>query len=400
VLKRLRLKFIVINMLIVTVLLFAILALVFHFTRQQMEESSVSVMRSIALEPSGLGRPDQDLEEPRLPFFTIQTDENGLVTAVEGGYYDLSDDQLLQTLTDTALVSDAQLGTIDQYQLRFYRVSVPEGTRIVFADMSYERATLESLWRTCIAIALVSFCLFLAVSVLLARWSVKPVERAWDQQRQFVADASHELKTPLAVITTSGELLASPNCDESEKARFTKNILTQARQMRALVEQLLELARADSVETELEPVDLSHVVESAALPFDPVFFERGLTLSSDIQPGLQVRGNAEQLGRLTAILLDNAQKYALGGETAVHLARQGRRQCLLTVTNPAQALTEEQLQGVFKRFYRVDPSRSGGGYGLGLAIAQSIVQAHHGKIWAENGEGTVTFSVSLPLWGV
>jgi signal transduction histidine kinase len=246
----------------------------------------------------------------------------------------------------------------------------------------------------------VSFCLFLAVSVLLARWSVKPVERAWDQQRQFVADASHELKTPLAVITTSGELLASPNCDESEKARFTKNILTQARQMRALVEQLLELARADSVETELVPVDLSHVVESAALPFDPVFFERGLTLASHIQPGLQVRGNAEQLERLTAILLDNAQKYSLSGEIAVRLARQGRRQCLLTVTNPAQPLTEEQLQGVFKRFYRVDPSRSGGGYGLGLAIAQSIVQAHHGKIWAENGEGTVTFSVSLPLWGV
>ena len=244
------------------------------------------------------------------------------------------------------------------------------------------------------------FFAFLAISLKLAAWTVKPVERAWQQQRQFVSDASHELKTPLTVIMTNAELLQSEENDRDSQVRFSANILTMSRQMRALVEQMLELARADSGQgkADLRPVDLSTLAADALLPFDPVFFEQGLMLSSQLAEGINVNGDAGRLKEVLDILLDNARKYTEPpGTVNVRLERWGHHRCRLTVSNPGPPLSAAEQKDIFKRFYRTDPARSrDGSFGLGLSIAQRITEEHHGRIWVESSGGYNRFTVELP----
>ena len=399
-LKKLRLKFVVINMAIVTAMLCVIFGLVYHSTRVDLEQENLAMMRAIAAFPAldRPGRPDELPEEVRLPYFVLEVGADGAVSALAGGYYDLSDLPFFQALADEALAAPKNTGVLEDYNLRFCRMDTPMGQRLVFSDISSERATLDSLVRTCALIGALSFAAFLGLSLLLARWAVRPVERAWAQQRQFVADASHELKTPLAVITTNAELLQG-----GADAGPAGHILATARQMRQLVEGLLELARADggAAEAPMAPVDWSALVEEAVLPFEPVFFERGLTLTSQIQPGLAVWGRGEQLRQVVDILLDNARKYADPPSAVyLHLNRAGRGRCLLMVENRAQTLSPQELEDIFKRFYRTDRARSrDGSFGLGLAIARQIAAAHRGRIWAESREGRVRFYVELPLHG-
>ena len=397
-LRKLRLKFVIINMAIVTAMLCVIFGLIYHSTRVDLEQENLNMMRAIASFPAldRPGRPDQPPEEVRLPYFTLQIEADGTVSAFGGGYYDLSDGKFLQDLADKVMAAGGDTGVLEEYNLRFCRVPTPMGERLVFSDISSERATLDSLVRTCLLIGSLSFLAFLGLSLLLARWAVRPVERAWQQQRQFVADASHELKTPLAVITTNAELLQG-----GEEGGPAGHILTTARQMRSLVERLLELARADgdASETPMARVDWSALVEEALLPFEPVFFERGLTLTPRVQPGLAVWGRADQLRQAVDILLDNAQKYAVSPSAVyLHLDRVNHNRCLLMVENRADPLSPQELEDIFKRFYRTDRARSrDGSFGLGLPIAKQIVSAHRGRIWAESREGRVRFYIELPL---
>ena len=176
-----------------------------------------------------------------------------------------------------------------------------------------------------------------------------------------------------------------------------------SRQMRCLVERLLELARSDSGQgaAAFESVDLSAVVENALLPFEPLFFEKGLELASQIEPGITVWGSPEQLGQAADILLDNAQKYsAAGGRVEAQLRRVGKRRCRLCVSSPGNTLSKAECQDIFKRFYRADKARSrDGSFGLGLSIAQSIAERHSGRIWAEGSHGVNTFYIELPTKG-
>lgn len=399
--RKLRLKFVLFTMTIVTLLLVVIFGLVFYFTRANLEQKSIDMMESIATHPFQLGIPSELGEEVRLPYFTLQVGPAGELIATGGGYYDLSDLEFLHTLIDAVFESPRPLGVIEAYHLRYYRLETPYRQCLVFVDISSELATLQNLVRTCVILGLVSFLAFLWVSILLSKWAVGPVERAMQQQREFVAAASHELKTPLAVITTSAELLQTPGFSQNDKAGFLENVLAMSRQMRALVEQLLELARAEQgldAKT-FTPVDLSRLVERGTLPFEALFFERGLRLETAIAPGLRVRGQADRLGAVLEVLLDNARKYASpGGAVWVRLQPQGWGRCRLSVANEGQPLSPEALAAVFKRFYRADPARSrDGSYGLGLSIAQAIVQAHGGKIWAESSDGVNRFLVELPL---
>lgn len=195
---------------------------------------------------------------------------------------------------------------------------------MIFADISSEQQTLQGLVRSSLLIGGGSLLALIGLAILLARWAVRPVETAWRQQKQFVADASHELKTPLTVILTNTELLQSPDYDEAQKQQFTDGIRTMAQQMRALVERLLELARAENARPQaaFAPVCLSEVAETSALLFEAALYERGLTLETQVEPELTVSGDERQLGQLVEILLDNARKYASGGTVRAAAAAQ------------------------------------------------------------------------------
>lgn len=402
-LKRLRIKFAAVIMIIVTAMLCLIFGLVYFFTKSNMETESINMMRSAAARPFQPDRPDGPPGEVRLPYFVLQIGRGGELIASGSGYYDLSDEDFLKNLMDAAFAQGGQTGILKEYNLRFYRAMTPMGQSLVFADMSHELATLSSLMKTCILIGVLCFAAFFGISILLAFWMVRPVERAWKQQRQFVADASHELKTPLTVIISNAELLQLPEYDEENRACFSSRILTMSQQMRGLVERLLELARADNGQGQVlhTQLDLSELVEYAALPFEPVFFEKELELTTQLQSDILVSGDGQQLQQVIDILLDNAQKYAPApGRVELTLRHGDRHHCLLSVSNACASMGKEELQNLFKRFYRVDKARSrDGSFGLGLSIAESIVTQHRGRIWAEWKGGRITFFVELPVRG-
>ncbi len=399
-LKKLRIKFVLINMLIVTVMLSAVFGFVYHFTRVSLEDESISMMQSIADDPLYLMDISEQGGGVRLPYFILKINSRGELIAAGGGYYDLSDKNFLEELLRKALLSEKSVGIINEYNLRFYRTAANSGVSIVFADITSEKSTLLSLLRILLLIGGGAFLIFFGISVALAHWAIKPVETAWQQQRQFVADASHELKTPLTVIMTNAELLQSPDYDEQSRSGFAASILVMSKQMRGLVEQLLELARADSGQNlpPFERFDFSSAVKNAILPFEPVFFEKGIELSSDIQDGIFINGDKEHLRQVLEIFLDNAQKYAsVPGSANVKLERCGKNRCRLCVANTGEAIAPEDLKNIFKRFYRADKARSrDGSFGLGLSIAESVVLRHHGKPWAESKNGMNTFFAELP----
>ena len=401
-LRRLRFKFVLTNMAIVTIMLCSIFGLIYHFTAQSLERVSVTMMKSVAERPFHRDPPGGSSPNVNLPYFSLQISKHGELIATGGGFYDLSDEDYLDTLIAAVDATGEQTGTLKDYSLRFFRSDNHGDTCIVFADTSNERSTLKNMLEIFLLIGGLSFLAFLGISLLLARWEVKPVEQAWQLQRQFVADASHELKTPLTVILTNAELLQSEDEDAESRRQFSGSILTMARQMRGLVEQLLELARSDSSQSQpvFSAVDLSGLAADAVLPFEPVFYERGLSLKTEIEPELWVSGGEAQLRQVVDILLDNACKYSRpDGSVTVALRRLNRAHCLLTVANTGEPIPAQDLDRIFRRFYRVDKARTGsdsGGFGLGLSIAESIVARHRGRIWAESREGVNSFKVELP----
>lgn len=397
--KRLRVKFVCINMVIVTLMLLVIFGMVLHFTRDNLEEQSLRTMQTLMdSNPSQLWRPGEVLGEVQLPFFLVSINRSGELTAASGGYYDLSDKDAILEIILLAVETGGETGLLSQYNLRFCKKATPFGQSIVFVDISSELATMRSLVKSCVFIGLVSLSLFLGLSFLLAQWAIRPVEKAWNQQRQFVADASHELKTPLTVIMTNAELLQSPDYSEAERGRFTDSILTMSHQMRGLVESLLELARVDNGAAKMvfSPLNFSELVADGLLPFEPVYFEKELVLESEIEDGLRVKGSQAHLKQVLDILLDNAAKYSTPqGTVTVRAKRQGGH-CLLSVSSPGTPISKEDLKNIFKRFYRIDKARSmNHSYGLGLSIADSIIKEHGGKIWAESTDGVNTFFVQL-----
>ncbi len=443
--RKLRQKFICINMLIVVLMLFVILGMTISMTKNSLREESLEALRSSFAPdkrdhqatgntkeektqkpndappiPSDITDPtesrstgqkssadtppkaeknDRDGRQVRMPTFTLTYSSTGVLVAEGSDFYDLSDTAYLESLISAAQSKGTEYGILWSESLRFLR-NTPEGNGYSFMDISSEQTTLWNLFLDCILIGFVAFVGFLLLSILLARWAIKPVETSWTQQQQFIADASHELKTPLTVIITEAELLSDPNIQEETRQQCSANILETSHRMRSLTEEMLNLARAENVQEELmeEICSLSELLEDSILAFEPLFFEKGLTLRADIEEGITVKGNRDRLRQLGEILLDNAQKYSLPGTSALSLKKQGHKTCELTLSNPAHPISGEKLERLFDRFYRADKARTAtGSYGLGLSIARSIVHRHHGTIKAEHQDGTITFRIRLPI---
>lgn len=395
-LKKLRIRFVGINMAIVAGMLLIIFGLVFHFTQSDLENKSDAMLQTLvqnARDPVGSDRNIQ------LPYFILQINTWGEIVVSGNTQHDIIDKDFVQELIQYVYTANSGIGLIEKYHLKYAIVSGLGVQKLCFLDISSQKAALTSLLHTSILTGIIALAAFFFISILLAKWAIRPVDKAWQQQKQFVSDASHELKTPLTVIMSNAELLQDEDCDRENQQKFTGNILSSAKQMRALVEGMLELARADNnqIRTNFEPIDLSKTVSDSILPFEPVFFENGMMLQSFVEPGIQLDGSEQHLRQLTDILLDNAKKYSEPGIVEVQLHKQGRNSCILTVSNPGNPIPAQELKKIFERFYRVDNARtSSGSFGLGLSIAQRIVQEHKGEIWAESNETGNRFCVVLP----
>ena len=396
--RRLRVKFICINMAVATVMLLAILGMLLHFTHDNLEQQSIRVMQSVMEDRAYPSRPGKFPRQAQLPYFYVSVNTLGELSASFGGYYDLTDTAAIQQIITLALNSDDQTGILKDYSLRFQKRTTPFGQTIVFVDMSSELATMRSLTNTCIGIGVLGFAVFLGLSFLLARWAVKPVETAWNQQRQFVADASHELKTPLTVILTNAELLQEPEYDEQARSRFVDSIMTMSHQMRGLVESLLELARADNGGQNLvfSRLNFSELVGDALLPFEPVYFEKGLTLESNVEENLFVKGSQQHLKQVADILLDNAAKHGGSGKRIdVSIAQDGE-EAVIRIRDYGPGIPEEELPHVKYKFYK--GSSKARGSGIGLAVCEEIVTRHEGTLTIGNAEGGgCLVTIRLPI---
>ena len=251
------------------------------------------------------------------------------------------------------------------------------------------------------ALALFAVGVWLALLLLvwlLSGWAVRPMAQAWEMQRQFVADASHDLKTPLTVILSNSELLRQQN--EDAEVPELDRIQAAGRRMKDLVQKMLTLARMedDPNRGAWEVMDLSEMVMESALAFEAAAFERGLTIDENVESDLAVKGNRAQVQSVLECLLDNACKYAASGSTVTVTLEKAGKKAKLTVHNTGSYIPPEDLSHVFERFYRADKSRTEGeSSGLGLAIVQSVVEAMGGTVTAESSEaGGTAFTVLLP----
>ncbi len=294
-------------------------------------------------------------------------------------------------------------GTFSDLGLHYLKRTTSTTTYVAFADTS----TTENWQGLAINLAIAglgTLAVFFVISLFLSRWALKPVQEAWDAQRQFVADASHDLKTPLTVILANTSiLLKHPERSIASESQWIESTQVEAEQMQGLVNEMLELAKVEAnaqKQTQIaEPVDFSDLVDGQTLMFDSVALERNCQFDCEIDEDIVVKGDEQQLRKMTSTLVENAFKYVNeGGAIDVNLRKSGKN-ALLSIRNTGSVISADDLPHIFDRFYRTDKARTSGagGFGLGLAIAREIARSHSGDITcASNESDGTTFTVTLP----
>lgn len=286
---------------------------------------------------------------------------------------------------------DESQGRLSELGLFYMKQESAEGMKIAFVDTAHFDALMEQAVVTALVLFLLAAAALFLISMLFAKTAVAPVKKAWDQQRRFVADASHELKTPLTVILANHEIILSSMEDESSKQKkWLESAQAEAIHMKALIDDLLFLARSDEEaecrQLEKSMVSLSELVMDVSLQFEPVMFEAGVSFDADIADDIFMECDVIQIRQLLHVLMDNAVKYTgKEGRVLVNLQRSSGK-IRLSVANTGEPVKAEDLDSLFERFYRSDQARTReGGYGLGLCIAKNIVQNHEGTIKASSG---------------
>lgn len=286
---------------------------------------------------------------------------------------------------------NSQNGTIEEFSLRYICKKQDDGFKIAIVNIDFEYKSMRNLMALLFIIWVFCMIAFWLISRSLFKEALAPVQDAWNKQRRFVADASHELKTPLTVMLANfSVLLSHPNDTINEQRKWLINSRDEALNMQKLVESLLILARSDAAIDlpEMKLVHLSDLLLNSALSFEAVAFEKDIKMNTQIAPNIYVKGDEQALKQLISILLDNAVKYAgKNGEINVKLFKHDVKYIIMQVQNSGKPIPANELPHIFERFYRGEQMRSAvNGHGLGLAIAHKIVQIHNGKITAQSSK--------------
>lgn len=282
-------------------------------------------------------------------------------------------------------------------QLTYYHIDKGEYNLVVFMDNTLVIERIASMMRYAWICTGVVFALFFVFSILIADMIVRPLEKNYKYQKEFISNAGHELKTPVSVISANAEMLERKIGND----KWLDNIQYENDRMGVLVGHLLELSRTETVPAEMEIIDLSRLVQGEVLPFESVAFEKGLVINSDIASDVKVYGNSTQLKQVVSVLVENAIQHCNFSSPEINLLlkKDGLKYARISVINSGDEISKEDREKIFERFYRVDAAQSTNNknYGLGLAIAKNIVKSHKGKIKVWCYDGKVEFQVFIPL---
>lgn len=349
-------------------------------------------------------KPDKNMfnhkkEEPlpksfgSIEFFVIMADGNGNYIACMNNE-DLTSENAQEYITEV-ISQKNNTGMMQSYQ--FYSVKKNNGTLIALTDKSEEQKVMKQFIRTTIIIGALTLVVLSFAGYFLSKKSIEPIKSAFEKQKQFISDASHELKTPLTVISANADVLSG----EIGENKWLNYIKSQTERMNLLVNDLLSLTRLENNTSNFICTDfsLSQAVINTALPFECRAFETNKKFIVDVEDGLTVNGSEQHIKQMTAIFIDNALKYSdEGGTVKVSLRKQGDKK-VLSVYNTGTGVKENEKDKIFERFYRSDDSRTRmatGGYGLGLAIAKSIIDKHRFKISVDNvEEKSISFIITM-----
>ena len=440
-LKKLRNKMLWFNMALISIIVLGAFTFIYILNATQIENEIQSLIsqeaNTLAAVPLDEEEARQSLTDPEYPMIltiinsTSDVREIGLVDSDHVDVETQSDDEGVdESALYTALVDTAKQGEVlnevklnDRYwryslslvdsfshysinneSMGMYSTSINNYEpfyQVLFFDVTDYKTSLSNLRNTLLLIGVLALASIYIASFYVANRALRPVELAWRKQKEFVSNASHELKTPLAIIQVNAEVLAgSPEETLESQMKWLENIQLGSERMDELVNSLLMLTKFESAEQEVvrSVIDASQVVQSVYQSMEAIALEKGIDYQEQITKQVRLESNEQALRQLTMILVDNALKYTPTGETVTVALVERQRKTVLQVSNRGCPIPEEKIPYVFDRFYRGDPSRNhqDGGYGLGLAIAKAITEMLQAQIsLTVDQDGVNHFEVSF-----
>lgn len=396
--KKLRFKLLLINMSLLTSVFIAIFGTIFIISSINMNREISNSLHALIYNAPKPG--------PNVSFITLDINQNGDIIRQNESFNITVDNSLLKDISNKIMDTKNTSGTISisdsNYAYLKYVNLNTKITKIAFVNKTNYELILYQLVKSFLLVGILSLIILFIISVYLTNKSIKPIKEAFDKQKQFIADASHELKTPITIIKTNTSLiLSNPNDTILNQTKWINYINSQTDRMSKLIDEMLSLAKLDAKENNiiLNPINISKIIESIILMFDAIIYENNINLETNISKDIFIKGDKENLKKLFSIIMDNAIKHInKNGTLSINLFVD-KNKVKVIIKNTGEGIAKENLEKIFDRYYRADDSRlrETGGYGLGLAIAKSIVLQHKGKIYAQSTLNKDTsFIIELP----
>ena len=379
------------------ILTIALLSFLLAFNIQNYTEQKDNVRRNLNFNSmptkNPLGIFNRNIRFMDSNIVTVRLDSNDNVIEI----FDYSNEQISATevkqlVNDILNIKDKEKEHIGFLYFDKYSYSYRQGESLVIYDNSNARNNLVTVFKNSLIFFIILELVFIVIAKLISNWISKPVEESFEKQKDFIADASHELKTPLSVITASAEALEK----NPKEKKWLTNIKNESERMNNLIIDLLDLAKTENGNIELALGNLSKAVELSVLTFEGIAFEKNIKMDYHIDPNISMKMNENTIKQVVEILLDNAIKHSKeNGKVEVKLTENNNIE--LSVSNLGEPIPKGEEEKIFDRFYRIDKSRNRNEnrYGLGLAIAKNIVTLHKGTIKAYSKNGKTTFQINF-----